>query len=65
MCDRNSPEDIRGDSRDGLDRTGRTTPGWARRATSARAAEWSSDRVLDPGDSHDKGELSLCVGDAA
>ena len=38
---------------------------WARRAASDRAAEWSSDRVLDPGDSHDKGEQSLCVGEAA
>ncbi len=27
--------------------------------------EWSSDRVVDPGDSHDKGEPSLCVGEAA
>jgi hypothetical protein len=26
---------------------------------------WSSDRALDPGDSHDTGELSLCVGEAA
>jgi hypothetical protein len=24
-----------------------------------------SYRVLDPGDGHDKGELSLCVGEAA
>jgi hypothetical protein len=24
-----------------------------------------SDRGLDPGDSHDKGERSLCVGEAA
>ena len=40
-------------------------PDWARRATSERAAEWSSDRVLDPGDTHDKGERSLCVGEAA
>jgi hypothetical protein len=35
------------------------------RATLARASEWSSDRALDQGDSHDKGELSLCVGEAA
>lgn len=40
-------------------------PEWAVLATTARAAEWSSDRVLDPGDSHDKGEPSLCVGEAA
>ena len=38
---------------------------WARRATAVRAEEWSSDRVLDPGDSHVKGEQSLCVGEAA
>ncbi|HEY7917857.1 MAG TPA: hypothetical protein VIC86_12855 [Acidimicrobiales bacterium] len=31
----------------------------------AGATERSSDRVLDPGDSHDKGERSLCVGEAA
>jgi hypothetical protein len=37
----------------------------ARRAMSVRATEWASDRVLDPGDSHDKGEESLCVGEAA
>jgi len=38
---------------------------WARQAASDRAAEWSPDRVQDPGDSHDKGEPSLCVGEAA
>jgi hypothetical protein len=32
---------------------------------SVRTAEWAFDRVLDPGDSHDKGEQSLCVGEAA
>ncbi len=37
----------------------------ALRAMSVRATEWASDRVLDPGDSHDKGEQSLCVGEAA
>jgi hypothetical protein len=42
-----------------------TAPDWARRATTERAAEWSSDRILDPGDTHDKGEPSLCVGEAA
>jgi hypothetical protein len=31
----------------------------------ARASEWASDRVVDPGDTHDKGEPSLCVGEAA
>ena len=35
------------------------------RATVARADQWSSDRTIDPGDTHDKGELSLCVGEAA
>jgi hypothetical protein len=44
---------------------GRAQPEWAARATSDRATEWSSDRALDPGDTHDKGELSLCVGEAA
>jgi hypothetical protein len=34
-------------------------------ATRARVDEWSSDRVVDPGDSHEKGEPSLCVGEAA
>ena len=29
------------------------------------AGEWSADHVIDPGDSHDKGEISLCVGEAA
>jgi hypothetical protein len=42
----------------------RIEPQWAHRATHTRAAEWSSDRVLDPGDTHDKGEPSLCVGEA-
>jgi len=37
----------------------------ALRAMSVRTAEWASDRVVDPGDSHDKGEHSLCVGEAA
>jgi hypothetical protein len=45
--------------------TGRTQPDWATRAIRDKATEWSSDRVLDPGDSHDKGEESLCVGEAA
>jgi hypothetical protein len=34
-------------------------------ATTAGATERWSDRALDPGDSHDKGERSLCVGEAA
>jgi hypothetical protein len=45
-----------------VDRVG---PEWAERATMARQQEWSSDRELDPGDTHDKGEDSLCVGEAA
>jgi hypothetical protein len=40
-------------------------PEWAERATLARRQEWASDRELDPGDAHDKGEVSLCVGEAA
>ena len=51
------------DHRDGLD--DRAGSDWARRAASERAAQWSSDQVVDPGDSHDKGERSLCVGEAA
>ena len=45
-----------------VDRVG---PEWAERATMARQQEWSSDRELDLGDVHDKGEASLCVGEAA
>ncbi len=37
----------------------------ARRATIERVAEWSPARSFDLGDSHDKGEPSLCVGEAA
>jgi hypothetical protein len=33
-------------------------------AASARSDEWSADAAVDPGDSHDKGEASLCVGEA-
>ena len=43
----------------------RVGPEWAERATASRLQEWASDRVLDPGDTHDKGEPSLCVGEAA
>jgi hypothetical protein len=46
----------------GYDRVG---PDWAEQATTARQREWSSDRVVDQGDTHDKGEASLCVGEAA
>jgi len=45
--------------------SGRIGPEWAERATASRQEEWSSDRVIDPGDTHDKGEPSLCVGEAA
>jgi hypothetical protein len=43
----------------------RAQPEWAALAISARAEDWASDRMLDPGDTHDKGEPSLCVGEAA
>lgn len=43
----------------------RARPEWAVRATAASQREWSSDCVLDQGDTHDKGESSLCVGEAA
>lgn len=43
----------------------RTQPEWAAQAVSARVEDWASDRMLDPGDAHDKGEPSLCVGEAA
>ena len=46
-------------------RVEREGPDWAERATAARQREWSSDRELDPGDTHEKGEASLCVGEAA
>ncbi len=49
--------------RDGFDCTGELD--WARPATRDPANECSSDGVLDPGDTHDKGERSLCVGEAA
>jgi hypothetical protein len=37
----------------------------ARLATSQATPEGSWDRYPDPGDSHDKGEPGLCVGEAA
>jgi hypothetical protein len=37
----------------------------ARPATGRPAPECPSDRFFDPGDSHDKGEPGLCVGEAA
>ncbi len=43
----------------------RVRPDWAEQATTARQREWSSDRTVDQGDTHDKGEDSLCVGEAA
>ncbi len=43
----------------------RRGPEWAERATLARQHEWSSDHAVDQGDTHDKGEASLCVGEAA
>jgi hypothetical protein len=40
-------------------------PEWATRASTARILTWTSARVFDAGDSHVKGERSLCVGEAA
>jgi hypothetical protein len=40
-------------------------PEWATRASTARILTWTSDRVFDDGDSHQKGEPSLCIGEAA
>lgn len=34
-------------------------------AARARSAAWSASVAIDLGDSHDKGEDSLCVGEAA
>ncbi len=34
-------------------------------AARARTAGWSADAAVDLGDQHDKGEASLCVGEAA
>jgi hypothetical protein len=45
--------------------TGRTPPDRAPGVRSARATGWDPNAALDPGDSHDKGEQSLCVGEAA
>jgi hypothetical protein len=39
-------------------------PATTRSATERARREWGN-RLLDDGDSHDKGELSLCVGEAA
>jgi hypothetical protein len=33
--------------------------------TTGATGQERSDRAVDPGDSHDKGALSLCVGEAA
>jgi hypothetical protein len=52
----------RGEVTTAFDRIG---PEWAERATTAREQQWASDREVDPGDTHDKGETSLCVGEAA
>jgi len=53
-------DDLRTKHEHGTTPADRATP-----ATTARATERASARVLDPGDSHDKGERSLCVGEAA
>jgi hypothetical protein len=39
-------------------------PATTRSATERARREWGT-RLVDPGDTHDKGELSLCVGEAA
>jgi hypothetical protein len=39
-------------------------PATTRSATERARREWGT-RLFDPGDSHDKGEPSLCVGEAA
>lgn len=36
-----------------------------RRAVEERVAQWSPELSFAAGDSHDKGEASLCVGEAA
>jgi hypothetical protein len=36
----------------------------AHHAVAARVSEWEADRAVDQGDTHDKGEPSLCVGEA-
>jgi len=53
-------DDLRTKHEHGRTPVDRATPGRDDQATGR-----SSDRVLDPGDSHDKGERSLCVGEAA
>ena len=53
-------DDLRTKHEHGRTPADRATPGHDGQATGR-----SSDRVLDPGDSHDKGERSLCVGEAA
>jgi hypothetical protein len=50
---------------DGATDGDRSRNGWVARSSTARRHDWASDRILDPGDSHDKGEASLCVGEAA
>ena len=45
-------------------RTEVPVPAGANSVEPLTAAEWSH-HVVDPGDSHDKGEVSLCVGEAA
>ena len=39
-------------------------PATTRSATDRARQEWGT-HLFDPGDTHDKGELSLCVGEAA
>ena len=58
-------DEHRAEENDGTGDGDRNQIGWAAPTTTARRNERASERILDPGDSHDKGEASLCVGEAA
>jgi len=45
--------------------SGLTTNESVTAAAHARSAGWSADVTVDLGDTHDKGEDSLCVGETA
>ena len=38
---------------------------WGRRAADERASSWTADQAVAGGDRHPKGEVTLCVGEAA
>lgn len=57
--------DHRPDSHHGRAGGDQTEQGWVATATAERREAWAADRILDPGDTHTKGEASLCVGEAA